>query len=266
VPWYNLHKVYAGLRDAYHIGKNEQAKAVLIGMADWCDALFATLSDDQVQQMLRAEHGGMNEVLADVHEITGNDGFLDLAQRFSHRALLDPLAAGRDTLDGLHANTQIPKVIGFARLAALGAGGGYGDSARFFWQTVTGTRSFATGGHGDNEHFFPRHEFAKRLGIEHDDGAVFEAQPVAHRPRPQLLVDALARHADHLADLLLGDRDRSTGAFEFAFFGQAEQRAGKPPRKILKDDLFDLIAGPAQPPAEQFDEFHRERRLAVHEG
>jgi DUF1680 family protein len=115
--------------------------------------------------MLDREHGGMNEVLADLASITPDWRYSKLAERFSHRALLEPLAAGRDTLDGLHANTQIPKVVGFSRVyEVVAVGNKYKDAAEFFWNTVVGTRSYATGGHGDVEHFFPRHEFVKRLG------------------------------------------------------------------------------------------------------
>jgi DUF1680 family protein len=167
VPWYTTHKVMAGLRDAHLHRGSKPALDVLTRFAEWVRAASADVPDDRLQKMLDREHGGMNEVLADLGAITGNERFIDLAVRFSHRALLDPLIAGRDTLDGLHANTQIPKVIGFARIAEHADGAKAAEFARasqFFWTTVVGTRSYATGGHGDVEHFFPRHEFAKRLG------------------------------------------------------------------------------------------------------
>jgi DUF1680 family protein len=164
VPWYTTHKVMAGLRDAWWHRGSAAARDVLVQFAEWIRAASADVSDARLQTMLDREHGGMNEVLADVAAITRDARYYELARRFSHHALLDPLAAGRDTLDGLHANTQIPKVIGFARIAETGPSPSYRDAARFFWETVTRTRSYATGGHGDNEHFFPRDEFAKRLG------------------------------------------------------------------------------------------------------
>lgn len=153
VPLYNLHKTFAGLRDAHLLAGNEQAKQVLTKLADWCDNLVTELSDQQVQQMLVSEHGGMNEVLADVADITGNPKYLDLAESFSHRAILDPLAAGEDKLTGLHANTQVPKVIGFERIAALGRGDKYHEAAQFFWKTVVNNRSVALGGNSISEHF-----------------------------------------------------------------------------------------------------------------
>jgi DUF1680 family protein len=74
------------------------------------------------------------------------------------------LIHGEDRLDGLHANTQIPKVIGLQRIEQSSGPGEYGRAAQFFWTTVVGRRSFATGGHGDGEHFFPVQQFAAHLG------------------------------------------------------------------------------------------------------
>jgi DUF1680 family protein len=164
VPWYTMHKIYAGLRDAYLYAENRAALDVLVKLSDWAVAFTRDLSDEQFQRMLGWEHGGMNEVLADVYALTGEQRFLTLAERFCHLALLTPLAEGRDTLDGLHSNTQIPKVVGFNRLYELTGRDTYGAAARFFWRTVVGRRTFATGGNGDNEHFFPPAEFLKHLG------------------------------------------------------------------------------------------------------
>jgi len=163
VPWYNEHKLFAGLRDAYRIAGNQQAREVLVRLADWCDRLLAPLSDEQVQAMLGTEHGGMNEVLADVSAITGDRKYLRLAQRFSHRAILDPLLAHQDKLTGLHANTQIPKVIGFARIAELGGDPQWRDAAAFFWDTVVQHRSVAFGGNSEREHFNPPDDFSSLL-------------------------------------------------------------------------------------------------------
>ncbi len=164
VPWYTTHKVLAGLRDAYLHRGSDAALAVLVRFADWINLASRDVPEAQFQKMLDREHGGMNEVCADLFAITKNTQYRELALRFSHRALLAPLAASRDTLDGLHANTQIPKVIGFSRISQLTDASEHGRAAEFFWRAVTDTRSFATGGHGDIEHFFPPAEFAQHLG------------------------------------------------------------------------------------------------------
>lgn len=163
VPWYTMHKLMAGLRDAHEYAHSQQALTVLTQLADWIADSSQALDDAQFQKMLDTEHGGMNEVLADLHAITGDRKYLRLAERFNHRALLEPLTAGRDTLDGLHANTQIPKVVGFARLYELTGNEAYKNAAHYFWQTVVARRSFATGGNSDWEHFFPVDEFRQHL-------------------------------------------------------------------------------------------------------
>jgi hypothetical protein len=163
VPWYNLHKLFAGLRDAHLIGESAPARDVLLGLAGWCAALTARLSDAQVQEMLRAEHGGMNEVLADVFALTRDPKHLALAERFSHRALLDPLHRREDRLDGLHANTQIPKVIGCARIAELRGEPDGCPAAPYFWEAVVRRRTVAIGGNSVREHFNPAHDFSSMV-------------------------------------------------------------------------------------------------------
>ena len=121
----------------------------------------------------------MNEVLADVSALTGDRNYLALARRFSHEALLAPLAESRDPLDGLHANTQIPKAVGFQRVYELTGDERYGSAARFFWRTIVDHRSFVTGGHGDNEHFFPPVRVREASAVGQDDGDVRDAQHAA---------------------------------------------------------------------------------------
>ena len=163
VPWYNLHKTYAGLRDAWLIAGNAQAREVLIGLTDWCANLIGPLSDADVEIMLRAEHGGMTETLADVYAITGDEKYLRLAQRFTHHAILDDLLQHQDTLTGKHANTQIPKIIGFARVAELGGDPAWDDAARTFWDNVVEHRSVAFGGNSVREHFNATDDFLDML-------------------------------------------------------------------------------------------------------
>jgi DUF1680 family protein len=164
VPWYTMHKVLAGLRDAHVHAATPGALAVLVGLTQWTWNATRAMTDDAMQRMLDREHGGMTEMLADVSLLAGEPKYLMLARRFAHRRVLDPLAQGRDVLDGLHANTQVPKLVGYERVHELTGEAPYGAAARFFWTTVTERRSFVTGGHGDQEHFFPITEFARHLG------------------------------------------------------------------------------------------------------
>lgn len=159
VPWYNLHKTYAGLRDAYLLAGNEDAKAMLIKLSDWAVELTEGLTDEQMELMLRSEYGGMNEIFVDVAEITGDKKYLAVARRFSHRLLLNPLLEKRDELTGMHANTQIPKVVGFKRIADASNDKTWDEAARFFWETVVEKRTVAIGGNSVREHFHPLDDF-----------------------------------------------------------------------------------------------------------
>ncbi len=155
VPWYNVHKMYAGLRDAWLYAGNEEAKNVFLKFCDWAINVTASLSETQMQSMLETEHGGMNEVLADACQMTGDKKYLVAAKRFSHKMLLDPMAQGKDNLDNKHANTQIPKIVGFQRIAELSKDETYAKAGSFFWQTVTSNRTLAFGGNSRKE-FFPQ--------------------------------------------------------------------------------------------------------------
>jgi uncharacterized protein len=163
VPWYNIHKLYAGLRDAWLYTGNEQALKILTRLSDWAGEVVSNLTDDQIQEMLIAEHGGMNEVFADVHKITGNERYARLARQFSHREILDPLLQGTDQLTGLHANTQIPKVIGFNRVAEVCQKPDWENAAVFFWDAVVNHRSVAFGGNSVSEHFNPADDFSSMM-------------------------------------------------------------------------------------------------------
>ena len=153
VPWYNIHKTLAGLRDAYVVADKPQAREMFLQFGDWVLELMSHLDDQQMQTMMRAEHGGMNEVLADMYAVSGDEKYLDAAKRFCHRDVLEPLRLGRDQLTGLHANTQIPKVIGLKRIGQLAGDAGADAAAEFFWQNVTQKRSLAFGGNSVSEHF-----------------------------------------------------------------------------------------------------------------
>ena len=139
---------------------------MLVKLTDWMMNLTKDLSDEQIQDMLRSEHGGLNEVFADVADLTGKDNYLQLARRFSHREILDPLLEHEDRLTGKHANTQIPKVIGYKRIADLQGDEGWDDAARFFWETVVERRSISIGGNSVREHFHPSEDFSSMLTSE----------------------------------------------------------------------------------------------------
>lgn len=152
-PWYTLHKVFAGLRDAYRHTGNKTALEIEIRFATWAERILSKLTDAQVQRMLNTEFGGMNEVMVDLYVDTGDKRWLDLSYKFEHRAFTIPLMRHQDNLAGKHGNTQIPKMIGsITRFAATGNPGD-GFAASFFWDQVVEHHTYATGGHGKDEYF-----------------------------------------------------------------------------------------------------------------
>jgi hypothetical protein len=114
-PFYTYHKIIAGLIDMYEHTGNQQALTMALRMADWADVYARSFTDDDWQHVLLVEHGGMNEASFNLYAITGKTKYRDLAYRFEHHKIFDPLAANEDKLDGNHANTNIPKMIGAAR-------------------------------------------------------------------------------------------------------------------------------------------------------
>ncbi len=163
VPWYTLHKVFAGLLDANKYCSNTLALTVAVKMADWADTTLSNLTEEQFQRMLACEHGGMNESLAELYARTGNEKYLKLSRRFHHKAVLDPLARREDRLRGLHANTQIPKLIGLARRYELTEDGADKTAAEFFWDRVVNHHSYVTGGNSEAEHFGAPDKLNERL-------------------------------------------------------------------------------------------------------
>jgi len=156
-PFYTYHKIMAGMLDMYvHCG-NEQALDVVEKMAAWVSRFASGRSDSQtlgyneMQRILGTEFGGMGETLANLYAVTGKQQYLEVAQRFDHKRFLDPLAAHRDDLKGLHMNTQIPKVIAAAREYELTGETRYRQIAEYFWDEVVSERTYCNGGSSNFE-------------------------------------------------------------------------------------------------------------------
>lgn len=151
-PWYTVHKVMAGLLDAWFYCNNPKALKIERGMADWTATVINNLSDSTLQKMLLCEYGGMNDVLANTYAITGDKKYLDLSYKFHDKRILDSLARGLDDLAGKHSNTQIPKIIGCARRYELTADTRDSSIAQSFWSIIVDDHTYATGGNSDYEY------------------------------------------------------------------------------------------------------------------
>lgn len=154
VPWYSVHKIYRGLIDAYQMTGNRLALEVVTRFADWAVEGLNTMTEEQIQTMLLCEHGGMNEVFAQLYGITGTPAYLKAAHQFTHQLILEPLEQERDELQGRHANTQIPKVIGAAEIYNQDpVQTKYRTAAQFFWDTTVKHRSYVFGATSISEHY-----------------------------------------------------------------------------------------------------------------
>ena len=151
-PWYTVHKVMAGLVDAYLYCNNKEALKVVKGMADWTYNTVYHLPDSLRLQMLNCEYGGMNEVLANIYAITGEKKYLDLSYKFYDEFVMGKLAQQIDPMPGKHSNTNVPKAIGSARQFELTGNQREETIASFFWKTMVDHHSYVIGGNSNYEY------------------------------------------------------------------------------------------------------------------
>ncbi len=162
-PWYTLHKTFAGLRDAHRYTGNRTALDVERRFAEWAQHTLDPLSEAQFQKMLGTEHGGMNEVLADLYVDTGDQRWLAFSRRFEHHAFTDALKRHQDNLPGKHGNCQIPKLIGSAARYEYTGDADDLIAATFFFDRVAQHHTYASGGHGLDEYFGFPDQFSHRV-------------------------------------------------------------------------------------------------------
>ena len=163
-PFYTYHKILAGMIDMYEHTGNKQALEVALKMADWADTYSKSFAADDWQHVLLTEHGGMNEASFNLYAITGSDKYRDLAYRFEHKKIFDPLAANKDMLSGNHANTNIPKMIGAIRGYELTGDTRYLDIAQNFYRIVKDHHTYCTGGTSNGESWHDPDAIASQLG------------------------------------------------------------------------------------------------------
>ena len=162
-PWYTLHKVFGGLRDAYRYTGNRTSLEMEAAFAEWAGRVLADLDENQLEHMMNTEIGGMNEIMVDLYEDTRDERWLELSRKFEHDDFIRPLKEHRDNLAGKHGNTTVPKLIGSAdRFVATGDSSDL-MAAGFYWDIVVRRHSFATGGHGKDEYFGPAGRIGSRV-------------------------------------------------------------------------------------------------------
>ena len=162
-PLYTVHKLFAGLLDAHRLCGNATALDVATGLGGYFAKVFAALDDAQLQKVLACEYGGLNESFAELTARTGDAKWLALAVRIHDEKVLDPLANRTDALANIHSNTQVPKLVGLARIHELNGQPEPATAARFFWERVTRHHSYVIGGNSDREYFFEPDAISKHV-------------------------------------------------------------------------------------------------------
>ena len=216
-PWYTLHKQFAGLLDAYWNTGNKDALQVAKQLADWAIDVTSALDDADWQKMMVCEYGGMNEALANLYGVTGEEKYLVLSRKFHDTAVLHPLAEGIPDLTGLHSNTQIPKIIGVARQYELIGDDSLKSVADFFWQQMVDDHSYVIGGNSMGEFLDEPGHLNDRL--EATTAETCNTYNMLRLTRHLFTLEPKARYADYyeraLYNHILASQDPDTGMFTY---------------------------------------------------
>jgi len=164
VPWYTMHKILAGLLDCARLAGDQTAKEAAISLGDWVYNRVMGWSKATQKTVLKAEYGGMNDVMYSLYAFTGDDRYASAAHKFDETELFEKvLGAKADYLDGLHANTTIPKILGainrYVTCNGKRIGGEIVNAEKYltvaekFWQCVVDYHTYVTGGNSEWEHF-----------------------------------------------------------------------------------------------------------------
>lgn len=163
VPWYSIHKVFAGLLDVYKITDNRKALDILIKLSNWAYEGTKNMTEENFQKMITCEIGGMNDTFAELYLLTSDKRYLELSKKFCQKSILNPLSESIDELEGKHGNSQIPKVLGAARLFYATGEEYYKNASIFFFNQISKYRTYVIGGNSRGEHLGPLND--EELGV-----------------------------------------------------------------------------------------------------
>jgi uncharacterized protein len=222
-PYYMIHKIMAGLIDQHELAGNAQALEVAARLGDWVGWRTSRLPYAQMQRILQIEHGGIAESLTNLFRLTGDASFLATAERFYHAVVFDPLALNTDQLSGLHANTNIPKMIACIRIWEETSSRRYHDIGANFWQIVTGHHSYVIGGTSNFEHWQEPDLVASQLSNRTCENCctynMLKLTRLLHFHQPQRM-DLLDYYERGLFNQMLGEQDpRSPHGFNIYYTG-----------------------------------------------
>ena len=153
VPWYSMHKILAGLIDVYTFTGNKDALTIASKLGDWVYSHTSKWTPETQKTVLNVEYGGMNDCLYNLYKYTENENHLSAAHSFDEMSLFEPLYNGEDILNGKHANTTIPKIVGAINRYTVTGEEYYLQVAANFWEMVVQNHTYITGGNSEWEHF-----------------------------------------------------------------------------------------------------------------
>ena len=143
-PQYNIHKLFMGLVDMHQFTGSHQALDIADRFADWFVAWSTTFTREKFDDILDMETGGMLEAWADLLELTGNDKYTVLLERYYRSRLFRPLLENKDPLTNMHANTTIPEVLGCARAYEVTGEQRWMDIVTAYWKCAVTERGTPT--------------------------------------------------------------------------------------------------------------------------
>lgn len=163
-PYYTLHKLLAGFLDCYAHAGRKSALALAKGAGDWVSRRLGACTPAQRSKMwsmyIAGEYGGMNESMARLYEITGEQRYLEAAQYFDNSDFFAHLARNEDDIAHRHANQHIPQIIGAMHEYTATGDSRYYRLALDFWQMVTARYAYSIGGVGTGEKFMEPYQQA----------------------------------------------------------------------------------------------------------
>ncbi len=222
-PYYMIHKIMAGLIDQHELTGNAQALETAARLGDWVGWRTGRLSYRHMQRILAIEYGGIAESLTNLYRLTWDESYLRTAERFYDAKVFDPLARGQDDLAGLHANTNIPKMIACVRVWEETGDPRYLDIARNFWQIVTQHHSYVIGGTSNWEHWHAPDVIAGQLSNRTCENCcsynMLKLTRLLHFHQPHR-IDLIDHYERALFNQMLGEQDpRSQHGFNIYYTG-----------------------------------------------
>lgn len=180
-PHYTIHKLLMGLHEMHTLAGNKEALRIMKGIAAWFHEWSGSLSQEQMDEVMDMETGGMLESWSDLYAITSDASHRELIYRYDRRRFFDRLLTGEDVLTNKHANTQIPEILGAARAWEVTGDDRFRRIVMAFWQCAVTDRGYvATGAADDAELWMPSQDMAERMGVGGEHCCNYNMMRLAH--------------------------------------------------------------------------------------